>query len=115
LFYNTINAKSVVFSIGRGRFHTPILEITMTLRNVDPNIRLTCTQLSEHCAKHVPATDSLHLPQKSSAGKANRCAAVRGQSPFRTISFGSDQTELLPILENHNDFIKQHAKSALCK
>lgn len=111
LLCNTIKPNTVLFSIGRGQFKTPIEDITKAIRAVLPNVRLSCTQLSENCASHPPATEPTHLTPTFAAGKAKRCCCAG----TITVSFGDSPVELLPIVNAHDEFIKQHAPSALCK
>ena len=50
-----VSPAVVVFSIGRGRHGTPAPETVMALRDIMPDTRIVCTQLSEHCSAAVPA------------------------------------------------------------
>ena len=111
LLCETVAPGTVVFSIGRGRFETPIDNITKTIRKLVPKVRLSCTQLSEHCANQIPAAEPLHLTTKFAAGRARRCCCAGTV----TIALKNHPTELLPVVDAHDTFILSHAPTALCK
>ena len=49
-----VEAKLVVFSIGRGRYRTPRPEIVSAVLRASKEAHIACTQLSEHCAAELP-------------------------------------------------------------
>ena len=66
---NAVNPELVVFSIGRGLYSTPNPEILRAVREVAPDARIVCTQLSEHCAKELPDEPATHLSQAFARGR----------------------------------------------
>ncbi len=108
-FCSVAAAKILIFSIGRGRYGTPRPEIIAAARAHSSNLRVLCTQLSEHCASQLPKFDPTHLTDKISRGRELRkcCAGTLvlnlGKSPI-----------LLPMAEAHLQFISASAPSALC-
>ena len=99
----------VVFSIGRGRYRTPNPETVRVLREVLPNARIVCTQLSEHCSKEVPPTSPAHLSGSFALGHADR-ACCGG-----TIVVPLDRVEdIEPRQADHTDFIRSNAETPLC-
>ncbi len=111
LLCTTIKPSTVLFSIGRGKFDTPIEGIVKAIRSISPQTRLSCTQLSEHCASHLPSIVPIHLTAKFAAGKASGCCCAGTIS----ISFNDDFTELHPIVNAHDEFINKHTANPLCK
>ena len=99
----------VVFSIGRGRYNTPNPETVRVLREVLPNARIVCTQLSEHCSKEVPPASPTHLSGLFALGRAAR-ACCGG-----TIVVPLDQVENIePRQDHHTGFIRSNAETPLC-
>lgn len=67
----------VIFSIGRGMYSTPNPDIVGQLRELLPETRIVCTQLSEHCADQLPAVPSTHLSEVFAAGREHgACCGV---------------------------------------
>lgn len=109
-FCKATKADKLIFSIGRGRYDTPKPEIVAAVRGLSTNIRVLCTQLSEHCASQLPSTEPGHLSGKVSKGsELRRCCAG-------TISLvlKGKETSVLPVLQAHMDFIMSSAPTALC-
>lgn len=109
-FCKATKAKKMIFSIGRGRYDTPKPEIVAAVRRLSTNIRVLCTQLSDHCASQLPSTEPGHLSGKVSKGKElRRCCAG-------TITLGlkGEETSVLPVLQAHMDFVVSSAPTALC-
>lgn len=109
-FCTASKATKLIFSIGRGKYDTPRPEIVAAVRSIGPQIRILCTQLSEHCASQSPGTDPVHLSDKVSKGREFRkcCAGTI------SLILAEKDTSILPILEAHMDFIARSAPTALC-
>ncbi len=103
-------AKTLIFSIGRGKYGTPRPEIIAVARSYSPEVRVVCTQLSEHCAAELPKTAPTHLVQKISQGRERRkcCAGTI------VLGLGATTPTLLPLAKAHLQFISDSAPSALC-
>jgi len=109
-FTEAASPKNVIFSIGRGRYATPRPEVVVAVRTAAPQVRILCTQLSEHCSSAVPVDDPSHLFDGISKGRESRkCCAG-------TIVFSVDGPDLslCPTLDSHREFIAIAAPSALC-
>lgn len=100
----------VVFSIGRGKHGTPRPEVVEAVRRKVPNVRIACTQLSEHCSRNVPSDDPSHLLPLYADGKQERkcCAGTM------LIDLDS-HVSLVPEPSKHEEFVKKHAGEALCQ
>ncbi len=99
-----------VFSIGRGRQKTPQPEIVAALREHCPNIRIICTQLSERCASTLPLKKTDHLLKIFSQGQEkNKCCAGS------IVVYLDEPDAVLPLTQDHQTFISNHAPTALCK
>ena len=108
--YDHVKPQQVLFSIGRGQYKTPIPEVVAVARKMITNVRIACTQLSEHCAVSEPKVDPTHISSAFAAGRDKRhCCA--GSITIALASGGST----LPILQAHQDFITSFAPSALCR
>ncbi len=108
-FCSATTARILIFSIGRGRYGTPRPEIIAAARAHSTNLRVRCTQLSEHCASELPKSDPTHLTDKISRGRELRkcCAGTL------VLNLGKNPV-LLPMAEAHLQFISDSAPSALC-
>jgi beta-lactamase superfamily II metal-dependent hydrolase len=104
-----VRPQLVIFSIGRGKHGTPIPEVVAEARKI-ADIKIACTQLSEHCSLAVPANDQTHLSSVFASGRDSRhcCAGSI------TIPFEAGKT-VLPIWQQHQDFITTSASTALCR
>ena len=100
----------VVFSIGREHFANPNPDTVHTLREALPNTRIVCTQLSKHCAPHLPTATPIHLYQASALGRTAR-ACCGGTIVVPLDDFAS----ILPQRGPHTDFIRSNAPTALCE
>lgn len=108
---NCIQPNTVVFSIGRGRYSTPQPSIIKAIKEVVPQARIVCTQLSEHCASMLPERAGDHLVDTFSAGKpANACCAGT-----IIISLENDTLSVAPFEAGHAAFISTAAPTALCR
>jgi competence protein ComEC len=105
-----VRPESVIFSIGRGRFRTPLPEVVRAIRQSDSRIRIACTQLSERCAAKKPNFDAQHLNPEFSGGREIRscCAGTLVLDLENSVA-------LLPPHEEHLDFIHRAAPLALCQ
>ena len=101
--------ETVVFSIGRGRHKTPRPEVIEALRQVNPEVRIACTQLSERCAAKVPNYIAPHLNPEFSGGRETRACCAG------TLVLNLDAPRvILPTHEEHVNFIGRAAPLALC-
>lgn len=109
-FCQIVDPQNLIFSIGRGQFNTPRPEIVAAVREAVPDVRILCTQLSEHCASDVPSAEPTHLTGKFSRGRQGRkcCAGTV------VMLLGTPPLQLLPGLVAHSDFIRRVAPTALC-
>ena len=99
----------VIFSIGRGRYSTPNPDIVGQLRQLLPETRIVCTQLSEHCADQLPAVPSTHLSEASAAGREHgACCGGTVVVPLDDIS------AIQPQRDPHIKFIRNQAPTSLC-
>ncbi|MDE0394253.1 MAG: MBL fold metallo-hydrolase [Gammaproteobacteria bacterium] len=104
-----VNPRLVVFSIGRGRYATPNPETVRAVRDTAPDVRIVCTQLSEHCAKELPDQPATHLSHAFARGRAGKaCCGGTVVIPL------DDLAAVLPEASSHGGFIGAHAPTALC-
>lgn len=108
--YNEVKPTDVLFSIGRGQHKTPIPEVVATARKMIANVRIACTQLSNHCAASEPTLDHTHISATFAAGRDKRYCCAGSI----TIQLEGGSTAF-PIYEQHQDFIKVSAPTALCR
>lgn len=103
-----VRPSNVIFSIGRGR-NAPIPEVVAAIREHVPDVRIACTQLSEHCAFSLPQKAPSHLNDVFSKGREHqKCCAG-------TMVIDLDNPEyILPIYDAHKAFIENAAPNALC-
>jgi beta-lactamase superfamily II metal-dependent hydrolase len=107
--YKLVRPEQVLFSIGRGRYGTPIPEVIDRARSVNANVKISCTQLSEHCAPAVPATDHTHISPVFANGRDDRrCCAG-------SITISLTAATDFPMWKEHQDFITTFAPGALCR
>lgn len=108
--YDLVKPEQVVFSIGRGRYGTPIPEVITTARKLNANVRIFCTQLSERCSASLPAHENTHISATFASGRDERqcCAGSI------TILLRSGANEF-PIWREHQEFITSFAPNALCR
>ena len=104
-----VSPELVVFSIGRGRHSTPNPGTVRKLRAKWPKARIVCTQLSEHCSKSLTPNSPTHLSLAFARGRAEGvCCGGTVVVPL------DDRAAILPQPDQHADFIRAHAKTALC-
>lgn len=104
-----VSPEIVVFSIGRGKHGTPRPEIVAAIKNSVKDVRIACTQLSEHCAKFFPSTAPPYLNNVFSQGHESRkcCAGT-------ILVDLNDVDNVLPNFSDHQKFITEAAPTALC-
>ena len=103
-------ATTVLFSVTRGEPKHPDPEVIATVRKYSNALRVTCTQLSAHCARNVPSTQAQHLNPVFARGReSNACCAGSLVIELNKLH------ALLPGVEAHQDFIKKNAPTALCR
>lgn len=99
----------VVFSIARGRYRTPSPETVRVLREVLPDARIVCTQLSEHCSGEIPPGPPTHLSNAFALGSADRiCCGGTIVVPL------DGAGHLQPIQGDHTEFIRLNVETPLC-
>jgi len=104
-----VRPSTVVFSIGRSSHGNPRPEVVDAVRAVVPDVRIACTQLSEHCAAEVPAVAPTHLLEVFAAGRDRRrcCAGTI------TIDLGI-ALEPRPSRDAHEAFVRAATSTPLC-
>lgn len=108
---NVVKPRTVVFSIGRGLHSTPIPDVVKAVRKRDSEVRIACTQLSEHCATSIPDSTPKHLLDVFASGKeTNKCCTGSIMVRLGDVDAAPDP----PVL-THLAFIDQHAPNALCR
>jgi beta-lactamase superfamily II metal-dependent hydrolase len=107
--YARVKPKWVLFSIGRGMHGTPIPDVIAEARKI-ANLKISCTELSEHCSAAAPAQEHTHLSPVFARGRDSRhcCAGSI------TIPLDPGETAF-PIWEAHQQFITSSASTALCR
>lgn len=105
-----VQPSFVLFSIGRGRFGTPQPDVVTQLIARNPTIRISCTQLSKHCAKTVPLAAPSHLADVYARGRANR-ACCAGSVVINLTA----ESQNLPIWSTYQDFITSNTDAPLCR
>lgn len=106
---NASAPKTIVFSIGRGRYGTPRQETTEAIGNNLPDARIVCTQLSKNCATARPRQPMSHLSNMFALGRSQQ-ACCGG-----TIVVPLDSAhDLVPDEHNHKEFIRLHVQHPLC-
>ena len=101
----------LVFSFGRGRYRAPNPETVRAAREVRPEARVVCTQLSEHCSRMTPASGFSHLHDSFAQGRA------AGSCCAGTIVVPLDQPTtdgLRPSYGEHRSFILSGVETPLC-
>ena len=99
----------VIFSVGRGRKGYPRPETVRALRNLLPEVRIVCTQLSKDCSRRVPTGSLGHLSQAFALGSADRTCC--GGSVLVTLDGGGT---IEPEADAHIEFIRSFVKTPMC-
>jgi beta-lactamase superfamily II metal-dependent hydrolase len=104
-----VQPQAVIFSIGRGRHGTPRPEIVAAVRAFGADIRIACTQMSEHCRQDstVQSLDSHLLDIQARGRTTNSCCA----GSLR-LDLGGN---LAPGEETYEAFKLVEAPTALCR
>lgn len=106
----TIQPEFIVFSIGRGKHHLPNPDIIQKIREVLPEVKIMCTQLSDHCASELPYKEFGHRTNLPAAGEhTNSCCAGS-----IIIDLSKDEIEVKPEMEKLVGFINKVATVAIC-
>lgn len=106
---NLTKASTIIFSLGRNEFDNPKPEIIKVIRQKVPGVRISCTQLSKHCAKNLPETAPNHLLPVFSRGKIlNQCCG--GTFIIKL----ENSVEFFPRYSIHQKFIKSSTSTPLC-
>ena len=101
--------SQVFFSIGRAHYSTPNPRVIAALREILPNARIICTQLSEHCSRNLPQTHMDHLADAFAQGRvAGTCCGGTIVVPL------ARPASLLPLLTDHARFIRTHVDTPMC-
>jgi competence protein ComEC len=105
-----VSPTTVIFSIERKRYNNPRPEIIATLLANLKQVRIMCTQLSEHCAENLPKTIPTHLADAYARGReSNQCCAG-------SVIIDLSLTEpVIPLLSLHQQFVDVVAPTALCR
>lgn len=109
-FVQRVRPRIVVFSIGRRNADTPDPEIVRCVREAAPDARIVCTQLSQHCAKSLPAFQPSHLAPAFALGRID--GACCGGTVLISLH---DPSRITPESAAHSAFIGKAAGTPLCK
>lgn len=100
----------VVFSFGRRRYRAPLPETVGVVREVRPDARVMCTQLSEHCSRTTSASSLSHLNDIFAEGRAGgTCCAGTIVVPL-----DGSTGAVRPSHLEHRDFIVSCVETPLC-
>lgn len=104
-----VTPNLVIFSIGRGMHSTPNPDTVQQLRQLLPQARIVCTQLSEHCADQLLAASFTHLSKTFAAGREyGACCGGTVVVPL------DDVFAVQPQEDSHIRFIQSQAPTSLC-
>jgi beta-lactamase superfamily II metal-dependent hydrolase len=110
MLYAEVKPKQVLFSIGRGKYGTPVPEVVKAARRINSEIRILCTELSEHCSSIAPKEDHTHISDVFALGRDDHhCCA--GSITIR-LEVGDAES---PTWKKHQEFITACAPTALCR
>jgi beta-lactamase superfamily II metal-dependent hydrolase len=111
-FTELVEPDIVIFSMARsGNLMNPQPDVVKGVRNIRPEARILCTQLSKHCAASVMADDFSHLAKIYSRGREARACCAGSIA----IDLSHDGIAVLPEVNFHRDFIIGNAPTALCR
>jgi len=100
----------VIFSTGRRRVRNPRPEIIQAVRGASPDVRIFCTQLSEHCAAATPQNNPPHLNEVFCKGR--ECKECCAGSIIIDLN---NPDNILPLYGDLQAFISTEAPTALCQ
>jgi beta-lactamase superfamily II metal-dependent hydrolase len=105
-----VKPSTVIFSVARGRAKHPLPDVIKVVRQTVKDVRIACTQLTQHCAAKTPTRNPNHLAAVYAHGRDSRhCCAG-------TIVVQLDTPDsILPERKEHEAFITAEAPSALCR
>jgi len=106
----SVGPRHVLFSLGRGRYGTPLPQVVAGTRRGAPQAVIACTQLSERCAAELPAAGPAHIGTIPAAGRTRR-ACCAGTMRFRLDAIAP----MAPDIALHQEFITVNAPTALCR
>lgn len=107
---NLVKPSTVIFSVAREQLKHPLPEVISLVRKKVKNVRIACTQLTQHCASKVPNNHPKHLNPVYAHGRDTRhCCAG-------TLLVQLDAPDvMLPDRDAHQAFIAAVASSGLCR
>lgn len=110
---SVFSPEYVIFSIGRRKFSNPLPVIINKLRELNPEVKFLCTQLSKNCCSNISDTlpqgygDHLLPLPASSLNTGEYCAgSIR-------ILF-ADGIIRVEGVRDHNDFVRNFVDNPLC-
>ena len=104
-----VSPNIVVFSFARARYGLPNDETFRIVRELLPDARIVCTQLSRQCSAEVPSQPSEHLSNVFAAGRAEgRCCGGTIVIPL------DDVSALEPERAAHVEFIRANVATPMC-
>jgi competence protein ComEC len=105
-----VRPEVVIFSIHRSQYDLPRVDVVEAVRHTVPDVRVVCTQLSAHCVDPLPPGARTHLNEYPAHGKReNTCCAGT-----ITIDLSKGPPELLPLADQHLQFIRALRGEPLC-
>ena len=106
---NAVSPRVIVFSFARDRFGLPNEEVFRIVRELRPDARIVCTQLSRHCSVTLPPEPSEHLSDAFASGRAERrCCGGTIVVPL------DDLNDLEPDRAAHAEFIRANVATPMC-
>ena len=104
-----VKPSAIIFSVARGRTKHPLPEIIGLVRKKVKDVRIACTQLTQHCAAKTLMVDPKHLAPVYAHGRdAGHCCAG-------TVLLLLDGDAVLPERNAHTAFINAVAPAGLCR
>ena len=106
---DAVSPSVVVFSFARERYGLPNEETLRIVRELRPDARIVCTQLSRHCSATVPQKPLEHLSDVFASGRAEgRCCGGTIVVPL------DDVNGLEPERAGHIEFIRANVATPMC-
>jgi beta-lactamase superfamily II metal-dependent hydrolase len=107
-FCEAVGAKTIVFSIGRGKHGTPRPEIVKAVESTLPGAHIACTQLSKRCAAINPDVVRQHQAAVPAQGSELNVTCIG------TIIQDLATGDITPARADHINFVHTHAATHLC-